>query len=92
MAQLIASRKVPCLAKPSEYVTELSSEARERYENKVFKSGLTVDPYVIAPEDWTREPSNLPDVQWTDLVLYMVTTPSPYTAESLKVNGSFISY
>jgi len=33
----------------------------------------------------TENPENLPEVKWSDMMLYMVTTPSPYTREEIKV-------
>ncbi len=67
----------------SKYFTNLSADAKCRYEGKVTNSGLRQDPYAIT--EWTENPENVPEVQWSDLMLYMVTTPSPYTREEIKV-------
>ena len=40
----------------------------------------------IVLEDWTEDPEVIPCVQWSDVMLYMVTTPSPYTREEIKVS------
>ena len=71
------------LIKRSEYLMKLSSEAKMRYESKVVSAGLDVDPYVI--EGWSQNPEDIPKVHWSDVVLYMVSTPSPYTKEAIKV-------
>ena len=71
------------LARKSEYLCSLSEEARQRYENKVAGTGLSVDPYVI--EEWTQDPETVPRLAWSDVMLYMVSTPSPFTKEALKV-------
>lgn len=73
------------LAKKSEYFAQLSKEAKARYEGKVTSAGLDVDPYCINESLWSREPEVIPKVMWTDISLYMVATPSPYTKEAVKV-------
>ena len=69
------------LAQKSEYL----EEAKQRYESKVAGTGLSVDPYVIDDHDWTQEPETVPRLAWSDVMLYMVSTPSPFTKEALKV-------
>ena len=68
------------LVKRSEYLTKLSSEARKRFVSKVVIAGLNIDPVI---DKWS-EIRNYGS-QWSDVVLYMVSTPSPYTKESIKV-------
>ena len=65
------------LVRKSEYVTSLPGDARARYESKVSSLGLTTDPYCI--EEWTEAPEDIPSVHWSDVMIYMVATPSPYT-------------
>ena len=77
----------------SEYLKGLSTDARARYKKKVLATGLNKDPYVI--NDWTDSPEIIPDVHYSDMMLYMTATPSPYTREAVKVKytlliGSFI--
>ncbi len=48
----------------SEYFANLSVDAKLRYEAKVTNAGLTQDPYAI--REWTENPENLPEVQWSD--------------------------
>ena len=72
------------MERKSDYFFDLSSQAKERYEAKVVSSGLRIDPYAI--EDWNEAPEEVPDVRWSDMMLYMVSTPSPYTREEIKVS------
>ena len=72
----------------SEYMLGLSVEARKRYETKLISSGLQSDPYAIPEPEWSRVPDSLPNFTWSDVMIYMLTTPSPYTKEAIKVNVS----
>ena len=73
----------------SQYFRDLSTASKERYELKVTSTGLKHDPYVI--EDWCENLASLPDVQWSDLVVYMTTTPSQFTREAIKVRNCTFS-
>ena len=44
-----------------------------------------MDPYAIKESQWSDDPVTIPLLQWSDVILYMVSTPSPYTKESIKV-------
>ena len=72
----------------SEYFKGLSTDARTRYEKKVLATGLNKDPYVI--NDWTDSPEMIPDVHYSDMMLYMTVTPSPYTREAIKVKYTLL--
>ena len=52
----------------SEYFKGLSTDARTRYEKKVLATGLKKDPYTI--NNWTDSPDVIPDVQYSDMMLY----------------------
>ena len=67
----------------SEYYSTLSDEAKERYESKVAKVGLKIDPYKLIR--WDSNPDVIPDITWSDMMIYMTKTPSPYTGEGIKV-------
>ena len=69
----------------SGYLQQLSSVAKLRYKEKVFKTGLKVDPYSISSSEWDKSPELLPAMSWSDVTVYMISTPSPYTGEALKV-------
>ena len=60
-----------------------STDAKTRYEKKVLATGLKKDPYTI--NNWTDSPDVIPNVQYSDMMLYMTVTPSPYTREAIKV-------
>ena len=66
-----------------EYFKGLSTDARTRYEKKLLATGLKMDPYTI--NNWTDSPDVIPDVHYSDMMLYMTVTPSPYTREAIKV-------
>ena len=67
----------------SENFSSLSSEANEKYETQVVCAGHWVDPY--RTENWTEAPEEVPDVRWSDMLLYMVSTLSPHAREKIKV-------
>ena len=71
------------MERASEYFLSLSAGSRERYECKVTSCGLNDDPYAIS-EGWTESPELIPELQWSDIMLYMVCTPIPHTKESIK--------
>ena len=56
---------------------ELSLESQLRYQSKVVCAGLNDDPYAVEESHWTDNPDSIPTVNWSDVVLYMVSTPSP---------------
>jgi hypothetical protein len=47
------------LERKSDYFSSLPAVARRQYEQKVTSCGLKMDPYVIAADDWTREPEDV---------------------------------
>lgn len=67
----------------SQYALELPKASRERYISKVKDVGLASDPYSL--KDWIREPEHVPNLAWSDVLMYMVATPSPYTKQTIKV-------
>ena len=74
------------IQRKSEYFANLSADSQRRYESKVISSGLNIDPYAIDDCQWTEVPETVPDVQWSDMMIYMTATPSPYTREEIKVS------
>ena len=77
------------MEKVSEHVQTLSYESRERYiANKVLNTRLRFDPYTISNEyrTWQEELDALPRMQWNDMFLYCVSTPSSFTREEIKVS------
>ena len=53
----------------------------------MISSGLSADPYAIHDGYWTDAPEIVPDVQWSDMMLCVIATPSPYTREAIEVNA-----
>ena len=70
----------------SEHFLGLSAESQARYTTKVTNAGLERDPYAIPSECWVAEPEKVPKVAWSDMFMFMIKTPSPYTREELKVS------
>lgn len=66
----------------SSYYRALLKEARKQYERKVVQTGLKNDPYEI--DVWNDNA-----VKWSDMMVYMMATPSAYTREAIKVNIGF---
>ena len=70
---------ISAMEKPSGYYLDLKADSKKRYQSNVTSAGLRIDPYSIT--QWSEDPA----VTWSDVVLYMVTTPSPYTLKEVKV-------
>ena len=73
------------MERKSEYFSALSATSRARYERKVIAAGLTTDPYCI--EQWHEYLDSLPEVNWSDMIVYLTATPSDNTREAMKVIG-----
>jgi len=67
----------------SDYFHGLTVASKTRYETKVLSTGLKVDPYSIST--WMVNPEEFPEVNLSDMVMYMISTPSPYMREEIKV-------
>ena len=44
---------------------------------------LGIDPYSI--ERWREDLEAFPEVNWSDMIMYLTATPSEYTREAIKV-------
>ena len=69
------------LERVPEYYGGLSGVAKARYCTKVCGVGLKLGPYVILDELWMEETDRVPNVQWSDMFMYIIVTPSAYTKE-----------
>jgi len=58
-----------------------SNKAKERYESKVAKVRLKIDPYELVWCD--SNPDIIPRITWSDMIIYITKTPSPYTGEGI---------
>ena len=74
----------------SDYFHGLTAASKTRYESKVLSSGLKVDPYSITT--WMVNSEDFPEVNISDMVMYMISTPSPYTREEIKVSLHLVAF
>ena len=74
------------LFRKSECLLQLTSLSRQKYIKKITKAGLSCDPYCLESSEWNKDPEDLPLLSWSDITMFMVSTPSPYTKESIKVS------
>ena len=58
----------------SAYFLSLSTNSKRRYEAKLSNAGLSVDPYVIKDHDWVKDPAVIPQIAYSDLMVYMTST------------------
>ena len=73
-----------------DYFHGLTVASKTRYESKVPSSGLKVDPYSITT--WVVNSEDFPEVNISDMVMYMISTPSPYTREEIKVSLHLVAF
>ena len=73
----------------SNYADKLSSEAKERYQNKLVLIG-GIDPFVIGGKGYLE--SSFPPVDASDLVSYLVLQTSYITAKQFKAHKSLEAY
>ena len=78
------------LRNKSEYLKELSAISKQRYVEKVTLAGLNTNPYCLQDGEWKKNPERLTSLTWSDVMIYMVATPSPYTKESVKAKPSVV--
>lgn len=74
----------------SDYFHGLTAASKTRYETKILSTGLKVDPYSIST--WVVNSEEFPEVNLSDMVMYMISTPSPYTHEEIKVGHHVAVY
>ena len=74
----------------SDYFHGLTAASKTCYETKVLSSGLKVDPYSITT--WMVNSEDFPEVNISDMVMYMISTPSPYTCEEIKVSLHLVAF
>ena len=74
----------------SDYFHGLTAASKTHYESKVLSSGLKVDPYSITT--WVVNSEDFPEVNISDMVMYMISTPSLYTREEIKVSLHLVAF
>ncbi len=60
------------------YYESLPVEAKARYRKKLDVIGIKECPYQLAAGYWTDDPTKWPDLQWPDIVGYMIDQPGTF--------------
>lgn len=70
------------------YAKHLTHTSRARFTGKPAVRELIVDPYKLDKALLDSSPDQIPDVQWSDFFVYIISTqiPSQHTSEKIKVN------
>ena len=68
----------------SDFFKQLDARGKRRYDEKLEILGLCSDPYATTSEDWESDPDCWPNVEFPDILNYLIDSPSPHTKESLK--------
>ena len=74
----------------SDYCTSLEQSARSRYKEKCRKCGF--DPYALKPSDFDADLNGLPEVEYPDIVNYLVLQTSWLSKEQMKAYKSLEAY
>ena len=72
----------------SEFYLQLDSLGKTRYKEKLKMLKLCTDPYLVDKNTWSTEKSLFPSVEFPDIFVYLINSPSPYTKEALKAYKS----
>ena len=72
----------------SDFFKQLDARGKRRYDEKLEILGLCSDPYATTSEDWESDPDCWPNVEFPDILNYLIDSPSPHTKESLKAYKS----
>ena len=67
---------------------QLDSSGKTRYKEKLHILQLRSDPYLLDKNSWLAERSLWPPVEFPDVFVYLINSPSPYTKEALKAHKS----
>ncbi|KAH7959629.1 hypothetical protein HPB49_012622 [Dermacentor silvarum] len=80
----------------SEYLRSLSASDQKRYSEKLFVYGVQCpDPYGIPESDWIKDDAAkrlCPPVKMTNVVIYLLFSPSQFTPESIENYKSLEAY
>lgn len=78
----------------SKYLSALENIDKQKYKGKLtLKNGTILpDPYALVDSSWKDDMKLLPNIQWGDLYMYLINTPSEYTHESFKAFKSMEAY
>ena len=67
---------------------QLDSSDKARYKEKLRMLQLHSDPYLLDKNTWLTERSVWPPVEFPDVFVYLINSPSTYTKEALKAYKS----
>ena len=76
----------------STFFKELSKEDKVRYKEKMTMLGMRTDPYLLPTDEWSTNKKVWPTVEFPDICVYLLNSPSPYTKEALKAFNSTEGY
>ena len=71
-------------SKYSSLYEQLDSSGKTRYKEKLHMLQLRSDPYLLDKNSRLAERSLWPPVEFPDVFVYLINSPSPYTKEALK--------
>ena len=80
--------KATMCAEESEAYKQLDTVGKQHYTEKLKLLGLTGDPYVAPRDAFVVDPETWPAVDFPDICVYLIHSPSPYTKEALKAYKS----
>ena len=72
----------------SEFYKQLDNKGKERYKTKLRMAGTDEDPYLIPRSEWSTSKDLWPCVDFPDIYVYLINSPSPHTKDSLKAYKS----
>ncbi|CAC5408719.1 unnamed protein product [Mytilus coruscus] len=81
--------------KLSPYAYGLPAEARTRYKEKLnFNKGTESlpDPYTVINSEWVNDPRMWPELDFGQVYLYLIETPSMFSKSSMKAYKSLEAY
>ena len=72
----------------SELYQQLDSLGKMRYKEKLKMLHLSIDLYLVDRNAWSTERSLFPHIDFPDIFVYLISSPSLYTKEALKAYKS----
>ena len=66
---------------------ELGKQSKQRYTKMIAFDLNKKKTYLLEKEYRESNPVVIPNVEWSDLYLYMISTPSQHTREEIRVSA-----
>ena len=76
----------------SDFFKQLDAADKKQYKEKLSKLGLCIDLYLMDADQWSTSRNVWPSVEFPDICVYLLNSPSPYTKEALKAYKSSEGY